>query len=169
MGCKQGLEILGQVAKKFKFAKNFLPPLHFVFYGDGVGREALFNLCKGLDFVHFFDLQPAESLNAFLAMADIHLLPQRADAADLVMPSKLSGILASRRPVLACARIRTELANVAKIGGLVVPPENPESFYNALLNLISDKNLRDKLGMAGLQYNMNNLECDYALSPFKLN
>jgi hypothetical protein len=36
-----------------------------------------------------------------LATADIHLLPQRADAADLVMPSKFTGILASARSVVA--------------------------------------------------------------------
>ena len=35
-------------------------------------------------------------------MADIHLLPQRA--ADLVMPSKLTGMLASGRPVVAAPR-----------------------------------------------------------------
>ena len=40
-----------------------------------------------------------------LATADIHLLPQRADAADLVMPSKLTGMLASARAVVATAHV----------------------------------------------------------------
>jgi len=46
---------------------------------------------------------PAERLGELLTCADIHLLPQRADAADLVMPSKLTGMLASGRPVVATA------------------------------------------------------------------
>ena len=45
---------------------------------------------------------------ALLGMADIHLLPQRADAADLVMPSKLIGMFASGRPVLATAHLGTD-------------------------------------------------------------
>ncbi len=72
----------------------------FVFCGNGAGRDALVALCAGLSNVRFLDLQPVERLSELLAMADIHLLPQRADAADLVMPFKLTGMLASGRPVV---------------------------------------------------------------------
>ena len=57
-------------------------------------------------------LQPADRLNELLNLADIHLLPQRADAADLVMPSKLTGMMASGRAVLATASPGTQLATV---------------------------------------------------------
>lgn len=167
MGAKQGLEILGQVAIKFKRADESLPLVHFVFCGDGIGRERLIDQCKGLNFVHFLNLQPAENLARFLAMADIHLLPQRADAADLVMPSKLTGMMASGRPVLVSAHNGTELANVVQCCGLVVPPENPEALYEALLVLISDKDLRDRLGMAGFKYAINNLDRDRILLRFE--
>jgi colanic acid biosynthesis glycosyl transferase WcaI len=167
MGAKQGLEILGQVAAKFQRAHIALPSVHFVFCGDGVGREMLIEQCKGLNFVHFFDLQPAENLKQFLEMADIHLLPQRADASDLVMPSKLTGMMASARPILATAKIGSELANVVQCCGLIVPPENPQFFYDALLTLISDKDLRDKLGMAGFKYAHDNLERNRILLSFE--
>ena len=167
MGAKQGLEILGQVAIKFKRADESLPLVHFVFCGDGIGRERLIDQCKGLNFVHFLNLQPAENLARFLAMADIHLLPQRADAADLVMPSKLTGMMASGRPVLVSAHTGTELANVVQCCGLVVPPENPQALYEALLVLISDKDLRDRLGMAGFKYAVNNLDRDRILLRFE--
>jgi len=167
MGAKQGLEILGQVARKFQGADESLPLVHFVFCGDGIGRAKLIEQCKGLSFVHFLDLQPAENLARFLAMADIHLLPQRADASDLVMPSKLAGMMASARPVLVCAHIGTELANVVKGCGLVVPPENPQAFYDALVTLISDKDLRDTLGMASLEYAIKNLDRENILFSFE--
>lgn len=65
-------------------------------------------------------------------MADIHLLPQRADAADLVMSSKLTGMLASARPVVATAKPGTELANVVQAcGRLVVSPDGPAAFADA--------------------------------------
>ncbi|MBU3637556.1 glycosyltransferase WbuB [Polynucleobacter sp. es-MAR-4] len=167
MGAKQGLEILGQVARKFQYADENLPLVHFVFCGDGIGREKLIEQCKGLNFVHFLDLQPAENLACFLAMADIHLLPQRADASDLVMPSKLTGMMASARPILASAHNGTELANVVQCCGLVVPPENPQSFYDALLSLISDKDLRNRLGVSGFKYAINNLDRDRILLSFE--
>lgn len=165
MGAKQGLEILGEVAKKFQ--GQSLPLVHFVFCGDGVGRDKLIKQCKGLNFVHFLDLQPVENLGRFLAMADIHLLPQRADASDLVMPSKLTGMMASSRPVVVSANSGTELATVVQYCGLVVPPEDPQSFYDALLILISDKDLRDRLGMAGFKYAINNLDRDRILLSFE--
>jgi colanic acid biosynthesis glycosyl transferase WcaI len=72
-----------------------------LYSGNGAGRADLVARCQGLTNVRFIDLQPAERLPDLLATADIHLLPQRADAADLVMPSKLTGMLASARAVVA--------------------------------------------------------------------
>ena len=43
-------------------------------------------------------LQPEARLNALLNVADIHLIPQRAEAEGFALPSKLAGILASGRP-----------------------------------------------------------------------
>jgi colanic acid biosynthesis glycosyl transferase WcaI len=100
-------------------------------------------------------------------MADIHLLPQRADAADLVMPSKLTGILASGRPVLACANSGTEVADIVQHCGLVVPPEDPESFYVALSTLIADSALRQIMGLAGADYALNHLSQDRILTDFE--
>ena len=167
MGAKQGLEILGQVARKFMGAHESLPLVHFVFCGDGIGRDKLIEQCKGLNFVHFLDLQPAENLARFLAMADIHLLPQRADAADLVMPSKLTGMMASGRPILVCAHAGTELSNVVHSCGIVVPPEDAQLFYKSLIVLASDTGLRQRLGLAGFKYAINHLDRDQILSNFE--
>lgn len=168
MGAKQGLEILGDVAKKFQGRDPSLPAVHFIFCGQGVSRKSLEAQCQNLDFVLFLDLQPAECLGEFLAMADIHLLPQRADAADLVMPSKLTGMLASGRPVLACANLGTEVANLVECCGLVIPPEDPKAFYMALSKLIAEPNLRQALGLAGFDYASKNLSRNHILANFEL-
>lgn len=167
MGAKQGLEILSEVAKKFQWRDALLPPVYFIFCGDGISRKKLEDQCSDLNFILFLDLQPAESLREFLSMADIHLLPQRADVADLVMPSKLTGMLASGRPVLACANDGTELAMVVQHCGLVVHPEDPESFYAALSVLIDDGKLRQTLGLAGAEYALNHLSQDRILTGFE--
>ena len=53
--------------------------------GDGGARRRLETAAHGLGNLQFMPLQPANELNHLLNMADMHLLPQRADAADLVI------------------------------------------------------------------------------------
>lgn len=163
MGAKQGLEILAQSATLLHDS----PEIVFVFCGNGAGREDLVLQCSGLNNVRFIDLQPLERLGELLGMADIHLLPQRADAADLVMPSKLTGMLASGRPVVATANPNTELANVVKNFGCVVPPQQPDAFAKAIMTLVEDADLRLKLGVAGSSYAEEYLDRDVVLARFQ--
>lgn len=163
MGKKQGLEILAQAATLMRDA----PKLVFVFCGNGVGRADLVALCDGLPNVRFMDLQPSARLGELLTMADIHLLPQRADAADLVMPSKLTGMLASGRPVVATAHANTELADVVAGCGLVVEPERPQAFADAINMLVQDAAARVRLGAAARAYAEENLDRDKLLGKFE--
>ena len=85
-------------------------------------------------------------LNDLLNLADVHLLPQRAEAADLVMPSKLTGMFASGRPVVATAEAGTQLAAAVRDCGVVVPPGDAERFSEAIVRLAEDTALRKGLG-----------------------
>ena len=160
MGGKQGLEILAEAARA-------CPDIRFIFCGDGGGRQDLMARCSGLQNVQFLGLQEVNRLPDFLSMADIHLLPQRADAADLVMPSKLTGMLASARPVVATAHPETELATVVKTCGLVVPPENASALAEALMLLKLDRDLRIRLGKVGLSYAMEHMDKESVLLRFE--
>ena len=104
MGYKQGLECIVDVAKQLQANSNII----FIICGDGAAREMLEKSADGLQNIQFLGLQPLEKLNQLLNTADIHILPQRADAADLVMPSKLLGMMASGRAVIATANPDTE-------------------------------------------------------------
>ena len=161
MGGKQGLEILAEVANLCN------PKVVLVFCGQGAGRADLMALCQGLINVRFLDLQPLARLAEFLAMADLHLLPQRADAADLVMPSKLTGMLASARPVVATACLDTELADVVAGCGLVVVPENAAAFAEAINKLASSPEVRAELGASGLLYAQTHLDKASVLAKFE--
>lgn len=165
MGAKQGLELLAEVAHRLADQPNVV----FVLCGDGPGKEPLQQQCKGLSGVHFMSLQPQERLPELLAMADIHLLPQRSDAADLVMPSKLTGMLASARPVLATARLGTELAEVVQHCGVAVPPEDADAFAQALMGLAADPALRQRLGAAGLAHARQHMDRDAVLNQWVAN
>jgi colanic acid biosynthesis glycosyl transferase WcaI len=144
MGAKQGLEMLAHAAQVLKHRQDIL----FVFAGDGSARAALEAEVAGLPNVRFLPLQPAEQLNALLNLADIHLLPQRRETADLVMPSKLAGMLASGRPVIAGAATGTQIATVVHTCGIVVPPENGDAMATAVAHLTDHRERRLALGEA---------------------
>lgn len=166
MGNKQGLEILADVARSLEAEAN----ITFVFSGDGTGKQDLVERCQGLANVRFLPLQPLRRLSDLLALADVHLLPQRADAADLVMPSKLTGMLASARPVIVTAAPGTELANVVKhraACGVVVPPEDQATMVQALLTLAADPKRRAQLGANGRAFAKAELERDAVLEKFE--
>jgi colanic acid biosynthesis glycosyl transferase WcaI len=154
MGEKQGLELLVEAARRFEAE----PDLLFLLCGDGAARPRIERLAAGLPNLRFLPLQPLERLNALLNLAEIHVLPQREGAEDLVMPSKLTAILASGRPVIACATRGTELAEAASAGGLVVPPGDPEAFVAAIRQLLNDEVARRDLGEAGRRYALQHLE-----------
>lgn len=168
MGAKQGLEILEEVARIAEI-KKIPSNLYFIFCGNGPGRAGLESGCKNLKNVRFLNLQPIEILPEFLASADVHLLPQRADAEDLVMPSKLIGMLASRRPVIATANEGTGLANLIQKNqcGLISEPGGALGMYEAIALLESNRELSKKFGDAGIEFIQKNLDEDLVMCAYE--
>jgi colanic acid biosynthesis glycosyl transferase WcaI len=152
MGEKQGLEILIDAASRLKDSKT----IRFILCGEGAARHRLEKYAHGLPNILFKPLQPLERLNDLLNLADIHALPQRADAEDLVLPSKVTNMLASGRPIIATARQETQIAQVVDNHGLVVSPGNVDEFVAAIIKLSGDRVLRQKLGKAGHQFAVTN-------------
>jgi len=163
MGEKQGLEIVIDAARRLADRKN----VAFVMCGQGAAYSRLRELADGLSNIHWLPLQPLDKLNDLLNMADVHLLPQRADAADLVMPSKLTGMLASGRPVLATAFEGTQIAKVLESSGVIVPPEDVDSFVDAIVRLAGNAKQRQKLGKNARDYAVENLGRDAVLARFE--
>ncbi|WP_456280753.1 glycosyltransferase WbuB [Cupriavidus sp. JZ107] len=163
MGNKQGLEVLAQAARQLRDR----PDIWFVLCGDGAGRAALEQACAGLPQVRFLPLQPASRFPALLAAADLHLLPQRADAADLVLPSKLAGMLASGRAVIATAHAGTELARLVARCGRVVAPGDGLALAAAIEQLAADPATRDTLGAAGRAWAERHLDRDAVLGRWE--
>lgn len=163
LGSKQGIELLAEAARLLVYARD----IHFVICGNGPSRESLMAACVRLSNVHFLDLQPMERLNELLGMADIHVLPQRADAADLVMPSKLAGMLASGRAVVATAHPGTELARAVSGRGLLVPPGDAQALAAAIEELALAPTVRAALGAAGRAFAQAELDQNAILSRFE--
>lgn len=145
---KQGLGVLVEAARLLRGD----PGVVFVICGNGELRASLEAAACGLPNMRFIDLMPAAKLSALLNMADIHLLPQLRGAADLVMPSKLGGMLASGRPVIASATPGTEIASIVIACGLLTEPESADDFAQAIATLAVDVERRQRLGANGREY-----------------
>ncbi len=169
MGAKQGLEVLPELATSF----DADPRVHFIFCGTGAFRPQLEALASERTNITLLPLQPLERLNELLNAADVHLLPQRAGAADLVMPSRLTGMLASGRPVLATADPGTQVAEVVagknplEARGIVVPAEDTEALRRAACILIEDHALRLRLGQNARSYAVEHLGKEQVLTRFE--
>jgi colanic acid biosynthesis glycosyl transferase WcaI len=121
-------------------------------------KPALEAASEGLPNVRHLPLQPLERLGELLGTADIHLLPQSRNAADLVLPSKLSGMLASGRPVIATCDEGTEINSVVSQCGLVVPPEDVAALSAAICKLVDDERTRLELGRCARRFADENFE-----------
>jgi colanic acid biosynthesis glycosyl transferase WcaI len=141
---KQGIEILVEAARLLQDRRDIV----FVICGEGPNRDELERLAEGLPNVQLHNLQPAEKMGAMLTMADLHMLPQIAGAADLVLPSKLTNMLASARPVLATTDPGTGLYGEVDGCGLVTPPGDAAALAAAITVLADDPARRAVLGQA---------------------
>jgi colanic acid biosynthesis glycosyl transferase WcaI len=152
MGEKQGLEIILQSAKRLS-GQN----IQFILAGNGASRERLEAEASGMANVRFLPLQPAERMSDFLALGDIHLVPQKAGFGDCVMPSKMTAILSAGRPCVATAQPDDELATIADQCGISVLPGDSAGFANGIHLLAQDTPLRESLGRAARAYALEHL------------
>lgn len=147
-GSKQNLLTIPAAARLLAHREDIV----FVICGDGVMRPELEAACAGLDNVRLMPLQPKEQLGELLGLADVHLLTQSAEAEDLVLPSKLTGMLSSGRAVIATCRTGTELANVVSRCGLVVQPDCVPSLAAAVVDLADAPRKRSEFGANARTY-----------------
>jgi len=163
MAEKQGLEIVVEAARLLRERHH----ITFILCGEGPARARLGRLSAGLPNIRFLALQPAERLNELLNLADIHLLPQRAEVADLVMPSKLTNMLASGRPVVSTAAPGTQVDEMVRRCGIVVPPGDVDAFAGAIELLAGNSSRRSELGRSGREYAESNWARDEILARFE--
>ncbi|QGN38807.1 glycosyltransferase WbuB [Klebsiella oxytoca] len=160
IGEKQGLELVLSAAQEMA-TKNCI----FLFVGQGGGKENLEKMSANLNNVIFRPLQPYELLPALLNLADCHLVVQKKGAADAVLPSKLTNILAVGGNAVITAEENTELGQLCKNNlGIAVCVE-PES-VGALVTGIEKCLLMPAYNNVAIQYANSTLNMNNVLSKF---
>ncbi|HLO17785.1 MAG TPA: glycosyltransferase, partial [Anaerolineales bacterium] len=84
-----------------------------------------------------------------------------------VMPSKLLGMLASGKPVIATANPETEIGMVVRQTGILVPPADPPALCSAILDLTELQRLRADLGKKGRKLVCEKWSMDRILADFE--
>jgi colanic acid biosynthesis glycosyl transferase WcaI len=150
VGLSQSIGLLIHAARALRERSEVV----FVINGGGAARPALEAEAAGLPNVRFVDYQPIERLPEVLAAADIHTVPLKTGLAKASVPSKLYSILAAGRPVLASIDLGTEVHRTLERAGagVVVPPDDPAAFVDALVGLLDDPAGAAALGAAGRSF-----------------
>ena len=128
IGPKQALHLLLEVALKCGPESG----IQFVVAGDGPTKQSLVETYGRAPNIHFLPVQPEEMLCELLNLADLHVLTQDRSAADLVLPSKLGGMLASGRLVLVMADPGTELHDLLYGIAIIVPTSDVHALADAI-------------------------------------
>jgi colanic acid biosynthesis glycosyl transferase WcaI len=141
IGYSQSLEMLVAAARA-------RPDVDFVINGTGSARSDLERSARGLTNLIFGDFQPPERLSEVLATGDIHVVPLRRGLGRVSVPSKTYSIMAAGRPIVAAVDAGTEVTRLVDgaRSGLVVPPDETESFIAAIDRLVSDRDVRRDMG-----------------------
>jgi colanic acid biosynthesis glycosyl transferase WcaI len=121
-----------------------------VFVGEGAQRahiEALAREAKNVRFLPFF---PANKIPSVLAAADAHVITVRRGLEGVVVPSKLYGILAAGKAILAVAPEETDAASLGTKFGFAVSanPDRPEGVVAAIRSLVGDQAKVQNMGRA---------------------
>ncbi len=145
MGLFHDLETLIHAAKQLEHEE-----VVFLFIGGGGQRQALEDLVDsiGARNVRFIAYQPKECIPDSLTCSDLSVVTLASGVEGLAVPSKLYGILASGRPVLAAVPQKSEVAYTVLEGdcGVVIPPSDVAACVAAIRQLKHDPELRERLG-----------------------
>lgn len=122
----------------------------FVFVGEGAQRDALAAEAAGIPNVKFLPFFPGDKIPSVLAAANAHLITIKRGLEGVVVPSKMYGILAAGKPIVAVAPSETDVAMLAaKRGfGIAVDPDWPAELAAKIRVLAADPEHVKAMGFA---------------------
>lgn len=121
-----------------------------VFVGDGAQRARLEAAAAGSANVRFLPFFPSNKIASVLAAGDAHVITIKRGLEGVVVPSKLYGILAAGKPVVAVAPKQTDAASLAARDGFGVAadPDNPAELVAMVRALLVDPARLASMGAA---------------------
>jgi len=124
-----------------------------VFVGGGAERERLMAEASGFSNVKFLPFFPAEKVASVLAAGDIHLVTIKHGLQGVVVPSKMYGIIAAGKPILAVAPPETDVVTVGREKGFSVAadPASVDEFVAAVQELLRNPERLSSMGKRAME------------------
>ena len=122
-----------------------------MFVGDGALRGQLEKEAAGAANIRFLPFFPASKIPSVLAAADAHIITVKRGLEGVVVPSKLYGILAAGKPVVAVAPQETDAASLGASRGFGVSadPDRPAEVVAVVRTLLADPGSSRQNGSRG--------------------
>jgi colanic acid biosynthesis glycosyl transferase WcaI len=127
------------------------PDVVFLFIGSGHRSAELARRVEALglnDKFRFLPYQSNDVLKYSLSVPDVHWISLRPELEGLIVPSKVYGIAAAGRPIIAVVALGGEIARLVKVFdcGVVVEPGNADAMATAIIQLASSDTKRIQMG-----------------------
>jgi hypothetical protein len=121
-----------------------------VFVGDGAQRAEIEAAAAGAGNIRFLDFFPAAKISSVLAAADAHVITVKRGLEGVVVPSKMYGILAAGKPIVAVAPEETDVVTLGVRRGFAVfaDPDKPADLVLAVRGLVGDVQKLKTMGEA---------------------
>jgi colanic acid biosynthesis glycosyl transferase WcaI len=121
-----------------------------VFVGDGAQREKLEAAAAGISNVRFLPFFPGSKIPSVLAAADAHLITVKRGLEGVVVPSKMYGILAAGKPIVAVAPQECDVVAIGKQKGfsIAADPDDPAEFAGCVRQILHDAGRLHRMGEA---------------------
>ena len=163
MSKKQGMKFLADtIDNTLEQNSNLI----WLLSGEGPSKNYLKDRFKNNKNVFIEGLKPFEELNQWLNLGDIHVVPQKNEASDLLLPSKITGILAIGKVIVATARKNSGIYKLCSKAGIMVEPGDNSAFTNAILKLSCDEKLCSEMGSKGREIALSQLDKEKVLKKF---
>ena len=121
-----------------------------VFVGDGAQRAETEAAAAGAANIRFLDFFPSTKIPSVQAAADAHVITVKRGLEGVVVPSKMYGILAAGKPIVAVAPEETDVVTLGLRRGFAVfsDPDKPADLVSAVRALIGDAQKLKSMGEA---------------------
>ena len=121
-----------------------------MFVGEGAQRAEVQAAASGADNIRFLDYFPYDKIHSVLAASDAHLVTVKRGLEGVVVPSKMYGILAAGKPIVAVAPKETDIVSLGLQQGFAVcaDPDKPGELVSVVRQLVADRNRLKTMGDA---------------------
>jgi len=123
-----------------------------IFVGEGAQLAQVQDLANGSANIRFLPFFPANKIASVLAAPDAHLITVKRGLEGVVVPSKMYGILAAGKPIVAVAPDETDAVALGEKMGFSVgaDPDSPEEIALVIRDLVNDPARLRKMAQAAL-------------------